>query len=213
MTVSFTACWRRARLSVCRALLALQLLALGGAVDAQAPAPGKAVITELQLQRVDGALELTAQVQFELPHPVEDAMLKGIPMYFVAEAEILRERWYWTDERIVGVSRHMRLAYQPLTRRWRLNVGPRPIDSSGQGVTLAQTFDALPEALASVQRIARWHIADAASIPTDREHLLRFRFGLDVSQLPRPFQIGAVGESEWELSVGASVRIPPVGAR
>ena len=28
---------------------------------------------------------------------------------------------------------------------------------------------------------------------------------LDLSQLPRPFQIGAIGEADWDLSVGASL--------
>jgi hypothetical protein len=34
-----------------------------------------------------------------------------------------------------------------------------------------------------------------------------FRFRLDVSQLPRPFQIGAVGESDWTISAGHQQRL------
>ena len=34
----------------------------------------------------------------EIPSAVEDALLKGIPMVFLAEADILRERWYWYDK-------------------------------------------------------------------------------------------------------------------
>jgi hypothetical protein len=165
------------------------------------------------VQRVDGELELSAEVAFELTPQVEDALHKGIAMYFVAEAEIVRERWYWTDKTVASATRHMRLAYQPLTRRWRLNVGPRPIDSTGLGITLAQTFDSLPEALASVQRFGRWQIARVADIPADSPHVLRFRFGLDVSQLPRPFQIGAVGQSEWNITASGSVKLPAEGPR
>lgn len=182
-------------------------------VQAHLPAPGAATITELMVQRVDGEIELSAEVQFELTTQVEDALLKGIPMFFVAEAEIVRERWYWTDKTVASATRHMRLAYQPLTRRWRLAVGPRPIDTTGLGVTLAQTFDSLPEALAGVQRFGRWQIARAADIPTDQAHLLRFRFQLDVSQLPRPFQIGAVGQSDWSIAASTSVKLPAEGAR
>ncbi len=117
------------------------------------------------------------------------------------------------DKTVASATRHMRLAYQPLTRRWRLAVGPRPIDTTGLGVTLAQTFDSLPEALASVQRFGRWQIARAADIPPDQTHLLRFRFQLDVSQLPRPFQIGAVGQSDWSIAASASMKLPAEGAR
>ncbi len=207
-TVFFTACWRKARASVWLALL----LACAW-VQANGPAPNPAAITQLVVQRVDGELELSAEVQFELSAQVEDALHKGIPMFFVAEAEIVRERWYWTDRTVASATRHMRLAYQPLTRRWRLNVGSRPIETSGLGVTLAQTFDSLPEALASVQRFGRWQIARAADIPAENPHVLRFRFGLDVSQLPRPFQIGAVGQSEWSIAASASVRLPAEGGK
>lgn len=184
-----------------------------GRLHAQAPAPGTAQITELQVQRADGELQLSAQIRFELPHQVEDALQKGIPMFFVAEAEIVRERWYWTDLKQATAARHMRLAYQPLTRRWRLNTGPQPIDSAGLGLTLAQTYESLPEALAAVQRLSRWPVARTADIPGDRDHLLRLRFGLDVSQLPRPFQIGAVGQSEWNLAASVTMRLPPEGGK
>lgn len=188
---------------------------LAGLVQAQpatGPGAGASAVTELLLQRVEGALELTAQVEFELSQPVEDALRKGIPMFFVAEAEIVRERWYWTDRRVAHAARHMRLAFQPLTQRWRLTVGTQPIDSVGSGLTLSQSFDDLGEALASMRRFARWHVADAAQVPADREHVLRFRFALDVSQLPRPLQIGAVGQSDWDIAASASIALPAQGA-
>jgi hypothetical protein len=191
----------------------MALLLLGPHVQAQQQEHRPAAITQLLVQRVDGELELSAEVQFELSAQIEDALHKGIPMFFVADAEIVRERWYWTDKTVAHATRYMRLAYQPLTRRWRLNVGPRPIDQSGVGVTLAQTFDDLPEALASVRRLARWQIAHAADLSADRDHVLRFRFSLDVSQLPRPFQIGAVGQSEWSIAASAALKLPAEGGK
>ena len=134
-------------------------------------------------------------MQFELPPAVEEALAKGIPMYFVAEATIYRDRWYWYDKRVASVARHMRLAYQPLTRRWRLQISPQPIGNSG--LILGQMFDTREEALAAVQRVSGWRIADAADVEPDATHNIDFRFRLDVSQLPRPFQIGAVGQAEW----------------
>ena len=35
-----------------------------------------------------------------------------------------------------------------------------------------------------------------------------FRFRLDTSQLPRPFQIGVVGQADWNISVERSARLP-----
>jgi hypothetical protein len=189
-------------------------LLLAAALLAALPAaaqPASPEIAELLLENTDDGVFLSANLRFELPALVEDALLKGIPMFFVAEAELFRDRWYWYDRKISDSSRHMRLAYQPLTRRWRLNVSPTPIGNAGLGVALTQNFDSLPDALAAVQRISRWKLASAAQLEPDTRHNVDFRFRLDVSQLPRPFQIGAVGQADWNFSVSRNQRLPAPG--
>lgn len=164
-------------------------------------------VQQIQVEWTEAGVFLSTILKFDLSAPVEDALRKGIPMYFVAEAELYRDRWYWTDQKLASEARHMRLAFQPLTRRWRLNVAPTPISNSGLGVTLNQSFDTLQDALASVQRFARWKIGDPPDSETDGKLHVEFSFRLDVSQLPRPFQIGAVGQSDWSLSVNRSLRL------
>ena len=154
-----------------------------------------AEVTQLTVERTEDGVLLSAAVRFELPQVVEDALAKGIPMFFLAEAAIYRDRWYWYDKRVAFATRHMRLAYQPLTRRWRLQVSPTPIGNSG--LVLGQVFDTRDEAIAAIQRISRWRIAEPGDVDGDGHHSIDFRFRLDVSQLPRPFQIGAVGQAEW----------------
>jgi hypothetical protein len=181
-----------------RALAFLWLCAVLLAGAAWLPASAQihmAEVTQLQVERTDEGVLLSAAVRFDLPQVVEDALTKGIPMYFVAEAAIYRDRWYWYDKRVAFATRHMRLSYQPLTRRWRLQVSSSPIGHSG--LVLGQMFDSRDEALAAVQRISGWRIADANAIDPESTHTVDFRFRLDVSQLPRPFQIGAVGQADW----------------
>ena len=174
-----------------------------------APAQAKgASVSQLRLEQADDGVYLNAQVQFELPSLVEEVLDKGIAIYFVAEAELYRERWYWTDQRVAQATRHMRLAYQPLTRRWRLNVSPVPITNSGFGVSLNQNFDTLAEALEGVRRVARLRLGDISEIGDEAVHPVTFRFRLDTSQLPRPFQIGVVGQADWNISVERSARLP-----
>jgi hypothetical protein len=173
----------------------LLLLALGLGWRPAAAQIHSAEVTQLQAERTEEGVVLSAAVRFDLPQVVDDALAKGIPMFFLAEASIYRERWYWYDKRVSFANRHMRLSYQPLTRRWRLQVSSTPIGNSG--LVLGQIFDTREEALAAVQRISRWRIADAGDVDPDATHTLDFRFRLDVSQLPRPFQIGAVGQADW----------------
>ncbi len=165
------------------------------------PVVQAAEVTQLRMERSDDSVYLSAAVRFELPMVVEDALLKGIPMFFVAEADIYRDRWYWYDKRVTTATRTMRLAFQPLTRRWRLNILPGAISVTGLRASLSQNYDSLPEAMAAIQRISRWRIADAAEIDAASRHNVEFRFRLDLSQLPRPFQIGVAGQRDWTIAV------------
>jgi Domain of unknown function (DUF4390) len=202
----FTHCWRNARLSLAGALVCIGLMTVASVeVRAQTSA---ADVADLRVERLDSGLYLSANLRFELSPIVEDALGKGIAMFFVAEAALLRDRWYWSDEEVAVAARHMRLAYQPLTRRWRLNTSTEPINNPGLGVSIAQNFDTLPEALTAVKRLSRWKIAEAAQVDPDARHNVQFRFRLDVTQLPRPFQIGAAGQAEWNITVSRNVRLP-----
>ena len=178
-------------------------VALAANSDGSTPAS----ISTLQVERGDGAIFLNAQLAFDLPAPIEDVLLKGIPLFFVAEAEIRRDRWYWYDKKLAMATRQIRLAYQPLTRRWRLNVSNTSgSNGSGLGGGLPQYFDTLPEALSKVQRISRWRIIDLAELDPDVLHTVELNFKLDISQLPRPFQIGLIGQSDWNISASKSIR-------
>ena len=160
-------------------------------------------ITQLRVERAEDGVLLSAVVRFELTPVVEDALLKGIPMFFVVEADIYRHRWYWTDLRAASAARTMRLAYQPLTRRWRVNIASGLItNSAGLRVTLNQNYDTLAEALSAIQRVARWKIGESAELERDADYKLDFSFRLDLSQLPRPFQIGMAGQREWDIAAG-----------
>ena len=182
-------------------VLACLVWACPAPARAESPAPE---VSNFKTERAGDAVLLSATVKFELPAAVEDALLKGVAIIFVAEADVYRERWYWINRKVVSVERHMRLAYQPLTRRWRLNSASGVITSSGLGVALNQNFESLADALATVQRLSRWKITDIAEIDLEQKHLIEFRFRLDVSQLPRPLQIGTLGQSDWNIAVSTT---------
>lgn len=206
MTASITHCWKSRRFDqLLLPCLGWLLLLVTGLAQAQSAAD----ITQFRAERAEDEIQISAQIQFELPAAVEDALLKGIPMYFVTEADVLRERWYWYDKRLASVERHMRLAYQPLTRRWRLNVATGPGSVNSQGLVLNQGFDTLPQALAGVKRVSGWKIVDVTDLDPSLKYKVEFRFRLDLSRLPRPFQIGTIGQSDWDVSAALSAPLSP----
>jgi len=212
MTAFFTHCWRSTQSRLALLLLCMPVLVSMAPGPARAQASG-AEIVQMRLERGPEGIFLFANVRIDLPAAVEDALHKGVPMFFLAEAEVVRHRWYWTDKVVASAQRHIRLAYQPLTRRWRLNVASGVITANSLGVALNQNFDSLPDAMAALQRISGWKLADAVVIDPDSTHKVEFRFGLDLAQLPRPFQIGVFGQSDWIISVRASQQISPEAAR
>ena len=153
-----------------------------------------AQLSELSVSRDDDGVHLSYAVQFELHHNVEDALLRGVPLHFVADAELKRRRWYWRDETLAHASRHWRLAYQPLTRRYRLSLG-----------SLAQNHERLADALDVIRRGSGWRIADPLPPGTDERYYIDYSFRIDTSQLPGPLQLGLEAQSEWTLGVERTV--------
>ena len=161
----------------------------------------------LKLERQDTALYMSGTWQFELPSALEDALLKGITLYFVTEVDISQERWYVYNQRVAHAERHVRLFYQPLTRRWRVNISPQPFNVSGLGMSLGQSYDTAEEALGAVRRIVQWRIANAADYNPDAKQTININFKLDLKQLPRPLQIGAAGQSDWNIDYNKTQRL------
>ena len=69
---------------IVRALVAVVFLALSHMAVAQ----NSAELSQIRAERVEDEILISAQIGFELPTAVEEALLKGIPMYFAAQADI-----------------------------------------------------------------------------------------------------------------------------
>lgn len=179
---------RRLALAWCRALLSVWL----AAVVSPLAAADRISVQSAQLHLMndsEGAFVLDAQFDFDLPPVLEDAVNRGIALYFVVEFEVFRPRWYWFDKKLVDATRTYRLTYSPLTRQYRLATG-----------ALAQPFDSLAEALATLRRVRSWRVADRNVIRPDDDYTAQVRMRLDTSQLPKPFQINALTNRDWTLA-------------
>lgn len=196
----------RWRARVCALGLVLGLLGVGlPAAFAYEPE-----VLQARLQRTPDAVYFSAHLKL-IPTPaLEEALLKGVPMYFFWQADVYRPRWYWSDKHVASTLRAMRLVYQPLTRRWRLSLSTDTNSFQGASVRYAlhQNFNTLPEALLGISRISHWRVAEASRLAEGEKHRVEWRFGLDLSLLPRPFQIGIGNQPEWEIGVQRVLEVP-----
>lgn len=131
---------------------------------------------------------LQAQFDIALTPTLEDALNKGVPLYFVMDFELIRPRWYWFNDRVLYLQQEYRLSYNALTRQYRLGVG-----------NLYQNYATLSEALEVMSRVRRRQDVEPGALRRDIAYLAAIRFRLDISQLPKPFQLTALLGREWNI--------------
>lgn len=175
-----------------RRLAWLLLMVLVLCASALSPRAGQAQNIEIREARVeyqDGGFELNAGFDFELSPALEDALHKGIPLYFAVDFQLSRPRWYWFDEKPVSTSRSVRLTFHPLTRQYRVSTG---------GLQLP--FMRLKGALDFIKQVRGWRVFERGDVRLGVPYQAEVRMRLDLSQLPKPFQINAVNTRDWNLS-------------
>lgn len=144
-------------------------------------------VREARLEAQDDGWVFRGEFALELSSRLEEAVSRGVPLYFVVEFELTRPRWYWLDEKAVTASQTYRLSYHALTQSYRLSAG-----------SLYQSFPTLKEALRLLAR-PRVPAFDRQKVAPGENYVAQARMRLDVAQLPKAFQINALTSREWTL--------------
>ena len=146
-------------------------------------------IKSFELERVDSDWLLNAAFQIELSPGLEDAVQKGVVLYFQTEFDLTRARWYWFDEKSTLMQRQTRLSYQPLTQQYRI---------ASDGFTFSAKT--ISEALQAVGSVGGWHVIDNSQVDPNKSYTAGLRMTLDLSKLPKPFQVNALNNRDWNVS-------------
>ncbi|WP_151632902.1 DUF4390 domain-containing protein [Noviherbaspirillum aerium] len=147
-------------------------------------------ITRASLESTEDGYRLSLGFSFELTRSLEDAVTRGIPLYFTTDVQLTRPRWYWFDEKTINASQTIRISYNVLTHQYHASI-------SG---LLQQSFNTLDDALSLVRRPSRWIIAERGALKPGEVYHVAVRMGLDVARLPKPFQVHALNSSDWRFS-------------
>ncbi len=178
----------------CRKFDALLRLAIGCLLWCSAfAAAGEGLhVKSAEVAQSGGDYYLQANFEIELTRTLEDALNKGLPLHFVVEFELIRPRWYtlylW-NEPVLNFRQDYRLSYNALTRQYRLSLG-----------ALHQNLDSLNDALALMGRLRPRFLAPADRLVEGKIYEAAIRMRLDVTQLPKPFQINALASRDWNLA-------------
>jgi hypothetical protein len=140
------------------------------------------------LALADEGYVLSADFSVSLNARLEDAVARGVGLYFVVDFELTRSRWYWLDEQLASRSQSVQLSYHALTRQYRLSTG-----------TLHQSFSSLEDALRILSRLRNWLVIDKGTVQGDHTYLAAVRMRLDLTQMPKTFQVNALANRDWNL--------------
>jgi len=145
-------------------------------------------VKSAEIRADEDAYVLNAEFDFALNPTLEEALQKGVPLYFALDFDLVRPRKYWFDEKLMSFSTQYRVSYNALTRQYRVASG-----------LLAQTFDGLDEVERFLSRVTSRQIARADELAKGTRYEAAIRLRLDTNQLPKPFQLSALGSREWSL--------------
>lgn len=142
-----------------------------------------------QLAVNDDGYSLSADLNINFNPRLEEAVNKGIVLYFAVEFELTRSRWYWFDEHIIRRNKIFQLSYHALTRQYRLSTG-----------ALHQSYATLDEVVRIMSRLRNWQVLEKGEIKSDQIYLAGLRMSLDLTQMPKTFQVSALSNKDWNLS-------------
>ena len=166
----------------------LLLLALAFAALAPAARAEGIAVTNATIEQADDGWSLDAEFDVQFSQRLEEAVNRGVPLYFIVEFELSKPRWYWFDDKPVRLSQTYRISYTPLLRQYRLSVG-----------SVYQNFTRFEEVTRVLSRLRGWHVADKGALKKEQVYQASLRMRLDTAQLPKPFQLNAISSRDWTL--------------
>ena len=171
--------------ALCAAAFAVAVLAWAAPSARADTIPVK--FAELRIE--EGEVLLNAEFEFTFNPTLEEALQRGIPLYFTLDFELTRGRWYWFDEKVGQTALTYRVSYNALTRQYRVSSG-----------LLAQSLGSLEEVERYIGRVTSRPVARADALAKGMRYEASIRLRLDVNQLPKPFQVNALASREWTLA-------------
>ncbi|MDO8990878.1 MAG: DUF4390 domain-containing protein [Sideroxyarcus sp.] len=158
------------------------------------------VISKAEARLTEEGYQLSANFDIQLSDTVATALKRGVTLYFVSELVINRSRWYWLDTDVSRDEQVTKLSYNALTQQYRVTRG-----------SLFQSFQELDAALQVVGHQIAPPVAPDLLEKKGGGYFSRLmkkgsdcctafaQMRLDVTLLPKPLQVNALTNEDWNL--------------
>ena len=157
-------------------------------------------ISRAEARLTEEGYQLSADFDIQLSPMVEMALKRGVTLSFVSELAINRSRWYWLDTDVARDEQSAKLSFNALTQQYRITYG-----------TLYQSFNDLKDALLVLGHRTAQPVPLELVDKSGGGYFSRLlkkgstccsafaQMKLDVTQLPKPLQVNALTNEDWNL--------------
>lgn len=149
---------------------------------------GNIQITSFDFRKSAEGFRIDVLADITLNQTLEDALKKGVELVFMVNASIMKPRWYWLDEEVARCRERFRLSYHALTRQYRLLQNEQ-----------LHSFASLDIALKTLGHQTDMPFKEYRPLLPDHRYYLALQISLDVSRLPKPFQMEWFDSEDWNL--------------
>lgn len=148
-------------------------------------------IKSVSLAATEKGYAISMDSEITLNETLEQALEKGIVLYFVTKFGLFDARWYKLNDEVARSKFVVSLRYYALTRQYHLN---HPVFS--------QSYYSLKEALQALGQISDYPLTVKSELNQDADYVASLRIWLDLTRMPKPFQVETLGSSQWNLNSG-----------
>ena len=158
-------------------------------------------VNKAEIRLSEEGYQLAASYGINLTFVVQQALERGIPLYFVSEYSLTRPRWYWLDEEVFISEQTTKLSYNVLTRQYRISRGALFQNfvsfEDAMNMLTRQSSAAIPAGLIKQNE---GYIAEMIRmVKTESSFIAAVRLRLDTGQLPKLLQVNAMTGNDWTL--------------
>ncbi len=143
---------------------------------------------EAKVQAIHEGYFLDARFDLPLTPALESALTHGVPLTFTLTMEVTEPRWYWFNKTIYSLRQERRISFNPLTREYRFTIG-----------SLYLNFSTLDDALKALAQVSHQQFAAPGTLVPGRHYNITAQLKLEISLLPKPFQVDALSSDDWNL--------------
>lgn len=153
-------------------------------------ADGGIYVNSAKIDQSGSYYRLTTTQSITLGNDLTDTLHRGVPLYFKTELEVSTRQLMFFDMTALSKTRTARLSYNVLTRQYSVYI-------SG---SFQCSYRSLDSALSAIKYQPSWAFANISELSDDDSYDVAVRIGLDVSQLPKPFQMNALNSRDWGMT-------------